>query len=273
MLLNGGTTMPGRIVGKIALITGASRGLGALESVLFAKEGAQAVIVSDISESSLQATVKEVEQVGNCAVFPLQLDVTREQEWIQAAAWIEQRFGRLDILVNNAGITKRQRFVDCSLDDWNKVIAVNQTGVFLGMKYCAPLLRKSGRGSIINISSIAGLTGYFAAPYTASKWAVTGMTKAAAQEFGGWSIRVNSVHPGFIWTPLTLPAKEMVEAFNKVIALERTGQPAEIGQAVLFLASDESSYMTGGEITVDGGLTAGGEIRVIAKELGIYHDE
>ncbi|GCL71856.1 SDR family NAD(P)-dependent oxidoreductase [Paenibacillus naphthalenovorans] len=266
--------MRGRLAGKVALITGASRGLGALEAVMFAKEGAQAVIVSDVSRPALQETVKAVEELGGAAaVIPLELNVTLEEDWIQAAISIEKRFGKLDILVNNAGITKRERFVDCSLADWNQVIAVNQTGVFLGMKYSAPLLRKSGRGSIINMSSIAGVTGYFAAPYTASKWAVRGMTKAAAQEFGGWGIRVNSVNPGFIWTPLTLPAKPMVEAFNKVNALERAGEPEEVAQAVIFLASDESSYMTGGEITLDGGMTAGGEIRLIAKELGIYRDE
>ncbi|WP_126426299.1 SDR family NAD(P)-dependent oxidoreductase [Brevibacillus marinus] len=262
--------MAGRLQGKVALVTGGARGLGALECIMFAKEGAEVVFAADIRVEELQQTVKEAAKTGQTTVIPLTLDVTKEADWMQAVELIDKECGKLDILVNNAGITKRVPFVECTLEDWNQVIAVNMTGTFLGMKHCAPLLRKSGRGSIINKSSIAGVTGYFAAPYTASKWAVRGMSKAAAMEFSNWGIRVNSVHPGFVWTPLTIDAQEMVNAFNKVNPLERAGLPEEIAHAVVFLASDESSYMTGAELVIDGGLTAGGEIKLIANELGIY---
>ncbi|KIL45393.1 SDR family NAD(P)-dependent oxidoreductase [Jeotgalibacillus soli] len=259
-----------RLKGKISLITGSARGLGAMECMSFSEEGANVIIMADILLKELEETVKIVEKSGSARVVPLKLDVTREGDWQNAVEYIEKEFGKLDILVNNAGITKRVTFVDCSLEEWNKVIAVNQTGTFLGMKYCSELLKRSGSGSIINKSSIAGMTGYFAAPYTASKWAIRGMTKAAAMEFADWGIRVNSINPGFIWSPLTEPAKEMVEAFYEVTALERAGIPEEIAKVVLFLASDDSSFITGSEIVVDGGLTAGGEIRGVAKNLGIY---
>ncbi|PLR78611.1 short-chain dehydrogenase [Bacillus sp. V3-13] len=259
-----------RLKGKIALVTGSARGLGAMECKAFAEEGASLIIMADVLKNELEETVKLVEKAGSARIIPIELDVSKEEDWINAVDLIDKEIGKLDILVNNAGVTKRVKFVDCTLEEWNWVISINQTGTFLGMKYCAELLKRSGSGSIINKSSIAGMTGYFAAPYTASKWAVRGMTKAAAMEFAEMGIRVNSVNPGFIWSPLTEPAKDMVEKFYDVTAMQRAGQPEDIANAVLYLASDESSFVTGSELVVDGGLTAGGEIRSVAKSLGIY---
>ncbi len=156
------------------------------------------------------------------------------------------------------------------MDEWQWVTNINQTGVFLGMKYCYPLLKKSKAASIINISSVAGLTGYFAAPYTASKWGVRGVSKTAAMEFGGDKIRVNSIHPGFVETPLVADAKAIVAGAATITALERPGQPDEIANVIAFIASDEASYITGAEIAVDGGMSAGGGPRLIAKKLGVY---
>jgi 3alpha(or 20beta)-hydroxysteroid dehydrogenase len=264
--------MGGRLEGKIALVTGSARGLGAVECKTFAEEGARAIFMADVLMEELEETVKVVGQSGTARVIPIKLDVSKEEDWMDATELIKSEYGKLDILVNNAGVTKRVKFVDCSLEDWNWVVAINQTGTFLGIKHCANLLKYSGSGSIINKSSIAGMTGYFAAPYTASKWAVRGMTKAAAMEFAEYGIRVNSVNPGFIWTPLTQNEKTMVESFYEVTAMERAGEPEDIAKAVLYLASDDSSFVTGTEIVVDGGLTAGGEIRTVAKKLGIYKD-
>ncbi len=198
------------------------------------------------------------------------LDVSKEEEWIMAVHLIKEKYSKLDVLVNNAGVTNRSTIVKCELIDWEKVISVNQTGVFLGMKHCFELLKTSGKSSIINISSVSGLTGYFAASYTASKWAVRGLTKTAAMEFAEWGIRVNSVHPAYVLTPFVESIKEIVDSFNSATALERAAHPEEVVNGVLFLASDESSYMTGSELVIDGGMSAGSQIRRVAKELGIY---
>jgi len=259
-----------RLKGKIAFVTGGASGIGTATCMKFAEEGVSGIVIADIKEKQLQEISSEIQQKYDVKIIPVNLDVSEESDWLEAVKIVKEEYGRVDILVNNAGITHRVRFVDCKIEDWNRVIAVNQTGTFLGMKHCAPLMRESGTGSIINISSIAGLTGYFASAYTASKWAVRGMTKAAAMEFGEWGIRVNSVHPGFIWSPLTIPAKEMVEKFNEINALNRAGNPDEVVNSILFLASDESSYITGTELAVDAGLTAGGGVRMVAKEVGIY---
>lgn len=262
--------MGGRVEGKIAFVTGAARGLGAMECMTFAQEGARAIIMADILTDELEKTVEIVKRMGNAQVIPIRLDVSSEENWVDVMDRVGKDFNGLDILVNNAGITKRVKFSECSLEDWNRVILINQTGTFFGIKHGAELMKRSGGGSIINKASIAGMTGFFSVPYTASKWAVRGMTKAAAMEYGDWNIRVNCVNPGFIWTPLTRKAPEMVEGFNKVTALERPGQPEDVARAVLFLASDDSSFMTGAELVVDGGLTAGGQVRFVTKELGIY---
>jgi 3alpha(or 20beta)-hydroxysteroid dehydrogenase len=262
--------MAERVKGKVALVTGAAGGLGMAMSKRLLEEGVEGIVLTDLSESKLFDFAKEMEQLHQVKIIPLTQDVTREEDWQQVASVIQQDFGKLDILVNNAGGSRRVTFEEGTLDDWNWVVALNQTSTFLGMKVCLPLLKQSGKASIINISSVAGLTGYHAAAYTASKWAVRGMTKAAAMEFADWGVRVNSVHPGFIRTPLTEPVIELVKKYNKVNAMERIGQPDEIAHAILFLASDESSYMTGSELVLDGGMMAGGAVRMVGKENGVY---
>lgn len=150
------------------------------------------------------------------------------------------------------------------------MFSVNTTGTFLGIKCCAPLLKKAGKSAIVNTASVAGMTGYFSTPYTASKWAIRGLTKSTAMEYADWGIRINSVNPGFIHTPATCDAKELFDASNQLIALNRSGHAREIAKGVLFLASDDASYMTGTDLVIDGGLTNGGDMRMIAKEVGIY---
>lgn len=262
--------MPGKLEGKVALVTGAANGLGFSDCLLFAKEGAEAIYMADIDSDKLAIASKEVQKVATGKVIPIKLDVTLTESWNYNVKKIDEQYGRLDVLVNNAGINQRLTFEKCSVEVWNRIIAVNQTGVFLGMKYCLELLKKSGKASIINKSSITGMTGYWAVAYTASKWAVRGLTKSAAMEFGGWGIRVNSVNPGYIKTPLNESIMDIVNAFNDFNGLGRAGEPEEVAKAVLFLASDDSSYLTGSEIVVDGGLMSGGQFRGMAKKFGIY---
>lgn len=262
--------MTGKMKEKVVLITGAAGGLGLTVSLLFAKEEAKTIIMTDIHEDQVKQAAREVEKIGQSALLTYQLDVSNENDWKKVIDDLENKVGKIDVLVNNAGINKRDTYQNCSLEDWNKIIAVNQTGVFLGMKYCLALLKKSGNASIINLSSITGMTGYFAVAYTASKWAVRGMTKSAAIEFGDFGIRVNSVHPGFIWTPLNESINDIVLASNEMNALGRAGEPMEVANAILFLASDESSFMTGSELVIDGGLTSGGQFKSIAKKFDIY---
>lgn len=262
--------MEKKLSGKFGFITGAAGGLGSLTCKKFIEEDIQGLLITDINEMKLLELTDELSQKSNTEIIPIVHDVKREENWKKVIQTIGKEFGKLDILINNAGGSNRRKIEDCTLNDWNEIIAINQTSTFLGMKLCLPYLKKSNSGSIINISSVAGLTGYFSAPYSAAKWAVRGMTKTAAMEFSKWNIRVNSVHPGYVWTPLTQDAPELVKSFNKVNAMERVGEPEEVVSAILFLASNDSSYMTGSEMVVDGGLTAGGGIRFITKEVGIY---
>ncbi|WP_428908484.1 SDR family NAD(P)-dependent oxidoreductase [Niallia sp. Krafla_26] len=262
--------MSGKMRGKVVLITGAAGGLGLATAILLSNEKAKTIIMTDINEEVLNQTAKEVAQMGMSEIMTYKLDVSNEGDWKKLISQLEGRIDRLDVLINNAGINKRDTIENCQLEDWNRIIAVNQTGVFLGMKYCLDLLKRAKKSSIINLSSITGLTGYFAAAYTASKWAVRGMTKTAAMEFGKWGIRVNSVHPGFVWTPLNESISNLVVSSQKLTALERAGEPLEVSNAILFLASDDSSFVTGAEIVVDGGLTSGGHVKTLAKEFDIY---
>jgi 3alpha(or 20beta)-hydroxysteroid dehydrogenase len=245
-----------RLEGKVAVISGAARGQGEAEARLFVAEGAK-VVLGDVLEDEGRAVA---DSLGDAARF-VRLDVTDEASWDAAVGLAEREFGTLNVLVNNAGIVLFANLMDTSLDDFNRVVRVNSAGVFLGMKAAIPALRRAGGGSIVNISSDAGMSGMagiFA--YTASKWAVRGMTKAAAVELGREGIRVNSVHPGGIDTPMVRPAGmegvDMSGAFKR-IPLKRIGRPEEVAALVLFLASDESSYSTGAEFIVDGGASAG----------------
>ena len=248
--------MAGRLAGKVALISGAARGMGESEARLFAREGAQ-VVLGDILEDQGRAAVEGIAQQGGSATF-VPLDVTHEQDWQRAVETAEQTYARLDILVNNAGIVRMAPLDETSLEAWNEVIGVNQTGVFLGMKHAVPALRRVGGGSIVNISSIAGLIGLPNIPaYQASKGAVRLLTKNAAVQYATDKIRVNSVHPGRIETPMTAPlAPERREMLLRLTPLGRDGTAEEVAYGVLYLASDESSYVTGAELVIDGGYTA-----------------
>ena len=248
--------MAGRLSGKVALISGAARGMGESEARLFAREGAQ-VVLGDILEDQGRAAVESIAQQGGTATF-VPLDVTREQDWQRAVETVEQTYDRLDILVNNAGIVRMAPLDETSLEAWNEVIDVNQTGVFLGMKHAVPAMRRAGGGSIVNISSIAGLIGLPNIPaYQASKGAVRILTKNAAVQYATDKIRVNSVHPGRIETPMTAPlAPERREMLLRLTPLGRDGTAEEVAYGVLYLASDESSYVTGAELVIDGGYTA-----------------
>ena len=248
--------MAGRLSGKVALISGAARGMGESEARLFAREGAQ-VVLGDILEDQGRVAVEDIAQQGGTATF-VPLDVTHEQDWQRAVETAEQTYGRLDILVNNAGIVRMAPLDETSLEAWNEIIGVNQTGVFLGIKHAVPAMRRAGGGSIVNISSIAGLIGLPNIPaYQASKGAVRLLTKNAAIQYATDKIRVNSVHPGRIETPMTAPlAPERREMLLRLTPLGRDGTAEEVAYGVLYLASDESSYVTGAELVIDGGYTA-----------------
>lgn len=248
----------GRLDGKVALISGAARGMGAEEARLFAAEGAR-VVIGDVLDAELKDLATEL---GDAALA-VSLDVTDEDAWLAAVAATRDAFGRLDVLVNNAGILGIPLPLAMTpVEQYRRVIEVNQVGVFLGMKSVVGAMAESGGGSIINISSIDGLLGQTAMiPYVSSKFAVRGMTKTAAQELGMLGIRVNSVHPGYIDTYMLSPENVGIDLktmyhFENVPA-GRVGRPDDVAKVVLFLASDDSAYCTGSEFVVDGGLTSG----------------
>jgi 3alpha(or 20beta)-hydroxysteroid dehydrogenase len=239
-----------RLDGKVALITGAARGMGASHARRFVEEGAK-VVLGDVLDDGGVAVAAEL---GDAALY-VHLDVADYADWEAAVRVAVDAFGGLDVLVNNAGIAGYAPFEEHSIETWNRVIAVNLTGVFYGIKTAIEPLKRSGRGSIVNISSVAGLRGYpDRASYIASKFGVRGLTKSAALDLGRYGIRVNSVHPGWIESALSA---NRTEKWLDTLALGRTGQPSEATALVLYLASDESSYSTGAEFVVDGGQTAG----------------
>ena len=248
--------MTGRLSGKVALISGAALGMGFAETQRFANEGA-CVVASDILVDEGEQLVSEICKSGGKATF-VKLDVTSETDWQEAVETVVNTYGKLDILVNNAGIVALEGVEDTTLELWNKVMAVNSTGVFLGMKAAIPAMRKNGGGSIINISSVWGITGTAGATaYQASKGAIRTMTKSAAVQYAAEGIRVNSVHPGIITTPMVEGVPdEMRESVVAQTPMGREGLPEEVANMVLFLASDEASYVTGGEYLVDGGYIA-----------------
>lgn len=250
----------GRLDGKIALITGAASGIGWATVELFAAEGA-VVILADRAADKLAERAATLPERHRAVV----LDVTSEAEWMRIMQEIEREFGRLDVLVNNAGIGYFRSIADTTFDEWRTILSVNLDSVFLGTKYALPLLTRSGKGSIINISSIRGqVAGPNVAAYSASKAGVRLFTKSTAIECAaaGNGIRANSVHPGVIETPMSAQALSNEQAPTKLaqsverIPVGRLGTASEIAAAIVFLASDESSYMTGSEITIDGGYTA-----------------
>ena len=242
----------GRLDGKVAIITGAARGQGEAEARLFAAEGAR-VLLADVLDDEGE---KVAADIGDAAAFT-HLDVTDEGQWTAAVATAEDRFGPVTVLVNNAGVLHFQALHKTEADDFDRVMRINVRGVFLGMKAVTPSMTRAGGGSIVNISSTAGLQGLpFLGAYVASKWAVRGLSKTAAIDLGPKGIRVNSVHPGGIDTPM-IAGTDSEAPFYKRLPVSRMGTPSEAAAAVLFLASDEASYISGAELAVDGGATCG----------------
>jgi cyclopentanol dehydrogenase len=248
----------GKLDNKVAFITGAGMGMGESEAILFAQEGAS-VVVADINENAGMKTVKSIQDAGGKALF-VKLDVSNEKEWIRAIDESVKAFGKIDVLVNNAGILLFKTLDETTTEEWDKIFSVNTRGVFLGCKSIVPAMRKAGGGSIINISSIYGIIGApSAAAYEASKGAVRELTKAAAVDLAKYNIRVNSVHPGLIDTPMTadiIKDPELAKAVLCTTILARPAKAIEVARPVLMLASDDSSYMTGSELVVDGGYIA-----------------
>ena len=247
-----------RVAGKVALISGAAGGIGAASARLLAKEGA-AVMIADILEEQGQATAIRIGEAGGRAQF-IRLDVTDAEEWRWALKHTVDNFGRLDILVNNAGVSHRTGVDDTTTEAWDRVMDVNVKGVFLGTQVAIPEMRKAGGGSVINISSIYGLVGSpVSASYHASKGAVRIFTKSAAVQYANEKIRVNSVHPGYVDSPMTQTFHSIPEVWRERVGktpLGRMGTPEDIAAGVLYLASDESSFVTGSELVIDGGMTA-----------------
>jgi NAD(P)-dependent dehydrogenase (short-subunit alcohol dehydrogenase family) len=261
-----------RVKGKVAIVTGAAGVLGKAQAVLLAKEGAR-VVATDINEPGTKAVAEEIGRAGGEAISLIH-DVASEEDWAKVIEASLARFGKLDILVNNAGILINNTIEDLSLADWRRVMAVNLDGVFLGTKHATGAMKKTGGGSIVNISSVAGLVGMGggSSAYSASKGGVRIFTKAAALQLGklghNYNIRVNSVHPAFVLTPLMdslfhseakktgLTYEEVKKIREDWTMVGRLGEPDDVAYAVLYLASDESSFVTGAELVVDGGFTA-----------------
>lgn len=252
----------GRVQDKVALVTGTASNpsLGRATALLLAREGA-AVVVTDIDEAGAQDCAAQIEAAGGKALA-LHQDVTDEQQWQAVIAATEERFGSLDVLVNNAGIAVLKPISEMSLADWNRQIEVNLTSVFLGCKYGMEAMRRAGGGSIVNLSSVAGLIGLRSCvAYGAAKGGVRLMSKSIAVEGAGDNIRCNSVHPGVIWTNMQAQAVGSDNPDDASVAVSRVplgrlGQPDDIANCILYLASDESNYVTGAEFTVDAGMTA-----------------
>jgi 3alpha(or 20beta)-hydroxysteroid dehydrogenase len=245
-----------RLAGKIVLITGGARGMGAITARLFAAEGAR-VVIADVLDNEGEALAQAL---GSSAFF-YHHDVADESSWVKTAAATLRRFEKIDALVNNAGISLFKTIVDTEKKDIERVLGVNLIGTFLGLKTVGPHMIERKTGSIINISSIDGMKGANGlGAYAASKWGIRGLTKVAALEFAHHGVRVNSVHPGWIQTAMTIAPGVTDEQIKKMavnIPQQRIGQPEDVAAASLFLASDESCYMCGAELVVDGGMIAG----------------
>ena len=246
-----------RLENKVALITGAARGQGEAEARLFSEEGAS-VVIADVLVDEGRRVATAISESGGNALF-VKLDVTSEADWKNAVQVAVERFGRLDILVNNAAVLRTEGLLDTTEQIWDQVMAINATGVFLGTREVIPVMRRNGGGSVVNISSGSGVVGSpIAAAYHASKGAVRIFTRSAAVQYASENIRVNAVNPANVETPMlhdAYPASQL-EASRQKAFKGRFAMPEEIAAAVLYLASDESSYVTGAELAVDGGATA-----------------
>lgn len=250
-----------RLEGKVAIVSGGAHGMGSVEAQLFGSEGAK-VVIADIRNDDGQRVEAEINEAGGQAMY-VHTDVTDEAAWANVVNEAVTRFGRLDILVNNAGISSRAVPDDDSLDAWTRIMDINSTGVFLGTKHAINQMRQNGGGSIVNISSIAGMVGMLSGhpAYNASKGSVRIFTKAMAVRYGKENIRVNSVHPGFMPPMMGNISTDEVRTgrsamIDDQVPMGREGRQEEVANAVLFLASDDASYITGTELVVDGGFTA-----------------
>ena len=256
------TQRHGRLEGKVALITGGARGMGAAEAKLFSREGAK-VVIADVLEDEGRQTEAEINETGGDAIF-VRLDVTQQSEWDAAISRTIEQFGRLDIVVNNAGIAYRNSIEDTTVEAWDRVMDINAKGVFFGTKAAIAQMKAQGTGgSIVNISSISGNIGQdtVSAVYNASKGAVRIFTKSAAVQHAADGIRVNTIHPGPIETPMTAEGRANAQRIGEYTVADNTpmgryGKPEEVAYGALFLASEESSYVTGSEIIIDGGYMA-----------------
>ncbi|MCA8017653.1 glucose 1-dehydrogenase [Burkholderia metallica] len=246
----------GRLEGKVAIVTGGARGMGAATCRLFAAEGAR-VVIGDVLDEPGEALAREL---GDAARF-MRLDVADEANWIRVTEATIEQFGRIDVLVNNAAVLTFGGITELSKRDFERAVSINLVGTFVGIRTIAPHMIARKSGSIVNISSVDGLRGVNAlAAYVSSKWGVRGLTKVAALELGHQGVRVNSIHPGGVNTAMSNPTGAPLEEINKHYAnvpLQRVGLPDEIARATLFLASDEASYCNGAELAVDGGMAAG----------------
>ncbi|MEM9177609.1 MAG: glucose 1-dehydrogenase [Myxococcota bacterium] len=250
----------GRLDGKVAIVTGAARGQGEATARLFVSEGAR-VVLTDLLEDEGERVARSL---GDAACFARH-DVTSEPDWQRVVALAVERFGRLDVLINNAGIMQSTPIVDCSVEAFRGVLDVNLVGPFLGMKVAAPVMGETEGGAIVNVSSVQGIVGRAGMPgYTASKFGLRGLTKTAALELGAFGVRVNSIHPGGVDTPLLGDAapgveitREMLDAGHAHLPVPRVGTSEDIAPTSLFLASDEAAYITGAELVIDGGMTCG----------------
>ena len=247
----------GRLNGKVAIITGAAQGMGEAHVRAFVEEGAK-VLITDVNRNSCEALASALGE----STLAFALDVTNEDAWHQAVAAAEKAFGPVTVLVNNAGILGPGALAaDLGREDFDKVCAVNQTAVFLGIKAVIPSMQRAGGGSIVNVSSISGIVAIYGTPnvaYAASKFAVRGITKQVAIEYGGSNIRCNSVHPGYIRTPMMTAAldDEQIKVASGSVPIKRVGEPIDVSKLCVYLASDESGFVTGAEHIIDGGLTA-----------------
>ncbi|EKN66402.1 cyclopentanol dehydrogenase [Neobacillus bataviensis LMG 21833] len=241
-----------RLLNKVAIITGGASGIGESMVDLFSKEGA-IVIAADINEAALErANQKE-------NVYGMKLNVASEEDWEQLLKEVKERFGRIDILVNNAGISSEKPVEEINIDDWQKMLTINGFGPFLGMKHVVPYMKEQQKGSIVNISSYTAQIGMGFNHYSASKGAVRAISKAAATQYGRFGIRVNTLFPGTIETPMTKNLESSKEIMKHLVAmtpLQRLGKPEDVANAALFLASDESAYIAGAELVIDGGYSA-----------------
>ncbi|MGE7094514.1 SDR family NAD(P)-dependent oxidoreductase [Lysinibacillus sp. NPDC048646] len=242
----------GRLDNKIAIITGGASGMGAAMAELFSQEGAT-VIAVDINEENL-AKISELDNVEG-----MKLDVSSDENWAEVTKAVVDKYGRIDILINNAGIAGKKMPDDITEQDWALMHKINSFGPFLGIKHASKYMKEAGKGSIVNTSSYTAIIGSGFNEYSASKGSLRAIARAAAAEFGQFNIRVNTVFPGVIETPMTANIGQFKEAMDMLIRatpMGRLGQPDEVAKAILFLASDEASYITGGELVIDGGYSA-----------------